>query len=149
MSFGQLSKMILSILRDSLRADGLHIPARPSIESAQFVMYKKSSSGTSSSGVYRITLAEQHEKQTTWKGLPNNISGSCGSASAIVRLEIVGCIQKLNRPYVTGWKQIAAVDLTVHKKSKLGTTAMMMKEQEDDDIARKNEKKSVKICGVI
>lgn len=145
--------MILSILRDSLRADGLYIPARPSIESTQFVMYKKSRNGNSSSGVYRITLAEQQEKKTTtWKGLlhNNNISESCGSsASAIVRLEIVGCIQKLSRPYITGWKQIAAVDLTLpNKKSKLGNTAMM-EQQEDDDIARKNVKKSVKIGGVI
>ncbi|CAL8099584.1 unnamed protein product [Orchesella dallaii] len=94
--------MILSTLRDTLRADDLDIPPRPTLEAVDLGMYRKSN-GTSSS-MYKLFLI-QHPPPI---GRPSN-------AIDVVQLEIFGCVQRTNHPDITRWKQIAQVDLRKKK----------------------------------
>lgn len=105
-------------------ADALKVPRRPTVEAVHVGPHKKSTrSGEeeSTSQMYKIFLAQPANEEPTViaeSTCTSTIIRDIERAERIELLEIFGCVQKLNSPEITRWRQIAEVDLRKKYKSK-------------------------------
>ncbi|ODN00822.1 hypothetical protein Ocin01_05872 [Orchesella cincta] len=86
----------------TLRPDDLDSPPRPIVEAVELGTHKKKNGAASS--MYKLFLVQNHPA-------PRRSSYIID----VVQLEIFGCVQRVNHPEITRWKQIAQVDLRKKK----------------------------------